>query len=67
MIFKNGSHLGFQILSILAIFDLQVIPMLPTKFWVNWPFGSGEEMKKKKKQIQDGPHGAILDFQSEWF
>ena len=30
---------------ILAIFDLQVTPMLPTKFQVNWPFGSGEEAK----------------------
>ena len=28
---------------ILAIFDLQVTQMLPTKFRVNWPFGSGEE------------------------
>ena len=27
---------------ILAIFDLQVTPMLPSKFGVNWPFGSGE-------------------------
>ena len=32
---------------ILAIFDLQVIPMLPTKFGVNWPFGSGEEAKNR--------------------
>ena len=30
---------------ILAIFDLQVAPMLPSKFGVNWPFGSGEEAK----------------------
>ena len=27
------------------IFDLPVSPMLPTKFRVNWPFGSGEEVK----------------------
>ena len=32
---------------ILAIFDLQVIPMLPSKFQVHWPFGSGEEAKNK--------------------
>ena len=25
--------------------------MLPTKFQVNWPFGSGEAKKKKKKKI----------------
>ena len=30
---------------ILAIFDLQVTPILPSKFGVNWPFGSGEEAK----------------------
>ena len=28
----HGSHLGFPIGTILAIFDLQVTPMLPTKF-----------------------------------
>ena len=38
--FQDGGHLG---LPILATFDLQVYPMLPTKFQVNWPFGSGEE------------------------
>ena len=27
-----GGHLGFPIVIILAIFDLQVTPMLPTKF-----------------------------------
>ena len=30
----------------LAIFDLQVTPMLPTKFQVNWHLGLGEEAKK---------------------
>ena len=42
----HGGNLGFLIGKILAIFDLQVIPMLPSKFGVNWPFGSGEEAKK---------------------
>ena len=32
---------------ILAIFDLQVTPMLHTEFQVNWPFGSGKGVKKK--------------------
>ena len=32
---------------ILAIFDLQVTPMLPRKFGVNWTFGSGEEAKNR--------------------
>ena len=44
----HGGHLEFSIQMILAIFDLQVTPMLPTKFRVNWPFGSGEEAKKKR-------------------
>ena len=40
---SNGGHLEFPIGAILASFDLQVTPMLPTKFQVNWHFGSGEE------------------------
>ena len=43
----NGGHLGFTIGTILAIFYLQVTPMLPTKFRVNWPFSSGEEAKNR--------------------
>ena len=41
----HGGHLGYPIGTILAIFDLQVTPMSPTKFGVNWPFGAGEEAK----------------------
>ena len=37
----HGGHLGFPIGTILAIFDLQVTPMLPTKYQVNWPRGVG--------------------------
>ena len=44
---------------ILAIFELQVTQMLPTKFGVNWPFGSG---KKQKTVFQDGCHGAHPGF-----
>ena len=44
---RPGGHLGFTIGMILAIFDLQVTLMLPTKFGVSWPFGSGEEAKNK--------------------
>ena len=29
------------------LFDLQITPMLPTMFQVNWPFGSGEEAKNR--------------------
>ena len=34
----HGSHLAFATGTILAIFDLQVIPILPTKFRVSLPF-----------------------------
>ena len=44
---RHGGHLGFPIGTILSIFDLQVTPMLPSKFGVNWPFGSGEEAKNR--------------------
>ena len=43
----HGSHLGFPIGMILAIFNLQVIPMLPTKFPVNWHLGLAEEAKNR--------------------
>ena len=33
--------------------------MLPSKFVVNWPFGSGEE---RKIYFQDGGHGGHLGF-----
>ena len=39
--FQDGGHLGFPIETILAIFDLHVTPVLPTKFRVNWPRGEG--------------------------
>ena len=38
----NGGHLGYPIGTILASFDLQVTPMSPTKFGVNWPFVAEE-------------------------
>ena len=43
----NGGHLGFPIGTILAIFDLQVTLMLPSKFGVNCLFSSGEEAKNR--------------------
>ena len=52
--FQDGRHAGylrFRIRTILAIFYLQITPMLPTKFQIIWPFGSGEKAKKKKKKI----------------
>ena len=43
----HGDHPGFLIGTVLATFDLQVNPMLPTKFQVNWPSGSGGEAKNR--------------------
>ena len=43
----HGDHFGFQIGMILAIFDLQVTLMLPTRFQVNWLLGLGEEAKNR--------------------
>ena len=45
--FLDGHHIGFPIGTTLATSDLQVTLMLPTKFQVNWPFGSGEEAKNR--------------------
>ena len=42
-----GSHLEFLIATILAFSDVQVTPILPTRFQVNWPFGSGVEAKNR--------------------
>ena len=39
--------LDFQPEKKIAIFDLQVSQILPTKFRVKWPFASGEEMQNK--------------------
>ena len=54
----HGGHLGFPIGTILAIFDVQVTLMLPSKFGVKWLFGS-EEVKNR---FQDGGHGGHLGF-----
>ena len=45
--FQAGDHLGFPIGTILANFDLQVDPILSTKFQVSWPFFSGEEAQNR--------------------
>ena len=69
--FQDGGHggrLGFPIGTILAIFALQVTLMLPSKFGVNWPFGSGEEAKNRFSRwrpswISVGTILAIFDLQ----
>ena len=54
----RGGHLGFLIETILAIFHLKLALILPTKFRVNWPFGSGEV----RNGFKDGGHGDHLGF-----
>ena len=45
--FQHGSHLGFSIRTILDTFALQVISILPMKFHVNRPFGSGDKFQNR--------------------
>ena len=45
---------------ILAIFYVQVVPILPIKFPVSWPSSSGED-----EQNRIGGHGTHLGFQME--
>ena len=52
---RHGGHLGFTIVTLLVILDLQVIPTIPTKFQVSRPFGS-EEVKNRFSRRQ------FLDF-----
>ena len=59
--FQDGGYLRFQIGRILAIFDLQDIPMLPTKFQISWPFGSGEEVKNRFSSKQPWQPSWISD------
>ena len=50
--FQDGGQLGFPIGTILAIFHLQIVPILPTKFRVSWPFGSEEEAQNRFSKWQ---------------
>ena len=43
----HDSHLGFPIRKNYVIFYLQVAPILCTKIWVNWPFGSSGEAQNR--------------------
>ena len=53
----SGGHLEFPIGTILAIFYLQVTPMLPNKFQANRLF---VQEKKQNIDFQDGSHGGHL-------
>ena len=58
---RHYRHLGFQIGTILAIFDLRVTQMLTAKFRINWPFGSGEEGKSRFSRWLPGRTAWISD------
>ena len=49
----HGGNLGFPIGKILAFFYLQITPKLPSQVGVNWPFGSGKEVKKRPSWISN--------------
>ena len=62
--FQDGSHggyLGVPIKTVYANFDLQVTLMLPTKFRVSWPLGSGEEAKNRFSRWQSWQPSWISD------
>ena len=60
--FQDGRHLGFPIGKILAVFDPQVTPMLPTKFQVSWLFGSEEEAKNRFSRWRSWRPSWIFDW-----
>ena len=57
----HGSHLGFPIGMTLVIFDLQVTPMLPSTFRVNWHLGIGEEAKNRFLRLPPWRPSSIYD------
>ena len=60
---RHGGHIGFPIVTNLAIFYLKITPMLPTEFQVNRLFSSGQKTKKKKKKEEfQGDHSGHLGF-----
>ena len=56
----HGGYLGFLNGTILAIFDLQVAIILPTKFCINWLFSSREEMQNRFSKWQPLRHLEFL-------
>ena len=60
--FQDSRH-SEQVLSIL---NLQVTPMLPTKVWVNWPFGSEEQPKNSFSRWRPSWISDRNDFSCFW-
>ena len=49
---SHGDYLEFLIGMILAILDLQVATIFPTKFRVSWPFCSGDDGQNRFSRWQ---------------
>ena len=52
--FQDGDHLGYLNGTILAILNLHVATMPPTKFQLNPIYGSGGDVEKIEKLTTDG-------------
>ena len=59
----HGSHLWFPIRTILVIFDLQVTPMLPTKFPSNLAYLF---QKKRKMDFEEGGQPSWISDQNDF-
>ena len=46
--FQSGGHLGYRVGTILAILNLHVTTMPPTKFQLNPTYGSGGDVENMK-------------------
>ena len=56
---NHGSNLRFPLGMILAIFNLQINPILPIKFRVKWSYSSGVD-SLTVQNFQDCGHGSHL-------
>ena len=51
--FQDGGHLGYRTRTILAILQLHVATMPPTKFQLNPAYGSGGDVENVKLMTDD--------------
>ena len=58
---SRGGHLGLPIGTILATFDLQITPIIPIKFRVNWPYDLGEGVQNRPSKCRTWPPSWISD------
>ena len=68
---RHGGHLGYQNRTILAILNLNVATMPPTKFQLNPTYGSGDvknvkSSRQKDGQMDDGRTDGDLEQKESW-